>query len=76
MDVVSEFGGGSGAVAQCLSYEWVNVAQNSTVRRSKLEEMIIWIKQKWLIAGVLKLSDLAMPLLHKDIVSEAWLKWM
>ena len=33
-------------MAQCLGFEWVNVAQNSTVWRSKLEEMIIWIKQK------------------------------
>ena len=34
------------ALAQCLGYEWVNVAQNSTVWRSKLEEMIIGKKQK------------------------------
>ena len=64
-DVASEFGG------ECLGNEWVNVAQNSTVWRSKLEEMIHWKNKKWLIARVLKSSDLDMPCLHKDFVSEA-----
>ena len=32
--------------------------------------------EKWLIAHVLQLSDLALLLLHNDIVSEAWMKWM
>ena len=55
------------AVAQCLGYELVNVAKNSAVWRSKLEEMTNWKKtKKCLIARVLKSSDLDMPLLHKD----------
>ena len=33
------------AVVQCLGDEWVNVAQNNAVWRSKLEEMIIMKKQ-------------------------------
>ena len=31
-------------MAQCVGDEWVNIAQNSTVWRSKLEEMINWKK--------------------------------
>ena len=34
------------AVVQCLGYEWVKVAQNSTVWRSKLEEVVNWKKTK------------------------------
>ena len=55
------------AVAQCLGYEWLNVAQNSTEWRSTLEEMINRKKQKWLIARVLKSSDLDMPLLQQGL---------
>ena len=58
MDVVSVSGGGEQAVAQCIGDEWINVAQHSTVWRSKLEEMINWKNGKWLIARVLKLGDL------------------
>ena len=44
----------------------VKVAQNNTVWRSKLEEMIIWKKSKKLsIARVLKLSDLVRIFQHK-----------
>ena len=39
------------AVAQCHGDEWVKLAQNSIVWRSKLEYV------NWLIALVLKLSD-------------------
>ena len=34
------------ALVQCLGDEWVKLAQNSTVWRFKLEEMISWKKCK------------------------------
>ena len=64
------------AVVQCVGDEGKAGTKQYCValqagRNDKLEET-----QKWLIARVLKLCDLAVPFLHKDIVSEAWLKWM
>ena len=45
-------------VVHCLGDEWAKLAQNSSVWRSKLEEMINWKKRKWLIARVLTVSGI------------------